>query len=335
MTVPMTAPAPRRARRLLSIPPAVAVLALGLTACGGDTGSGGDQAADGTVPVVVSTSVWGSVVSAVAGDAATVTSIINDPSGDPHSYQATARDAATVQGAKLLVSNGGGYDDFFTKLADQAPDTRKVVAVELAPADEQGHAEGGHADEGPAEGGHGHGHEGRNEHVWYDVATVRAVADRVAAELGELRPEDEQRFTDNAAAFSGRLDELEARIDRMAAEHAGTKVVATEPVAHYLLEAARLDDVTPRDFAEAIEEETDVPVAAQEAVNQLVEGRQVRVVVHNEQTETPVTEQLVAKAGAAGIPVVTVTETLPEGQTDYIAWMSKQVDELAAALSGA
>ncbi len=34
------------------------------------------------------------------------------------------------------------------------------------------------------------------------------------------------------------------------------------------------------------------------------------------------------------MPVVKVTETLPAGVTDYVAWMSRQVDALAAALDG-
>ena len=32
------------------------------------------------------------------------------------------------------------------------------------------------------------------------------------------------------------------------------------------------------------------------------------------------------------MPVVKVTETLPEGVTDYVVWMNGQIDALAAAL---
>ncbi|OZM70918.1 metal ABC transporter substrate-binding protein [Amycolatopsis antarctica] len=328
----------------------VAVLALGTAACGsGDSASGGSGDSGGKLAVTTSTNVWGSVVSAIGGDQVEVRSIIDDPSGDPHSYQATPEDAVDVQDAKFVLYNGGGYDDFFTKLAEQAPEARKVVAFDVSGKGAEGsgaeaghdheHAEGEaghdheHAEGSGGEAGHDHEH-GVNEHVWYDLPTVSKVADQVAAELGQLRPEAKQTFDGNATAFKGRIDELTGKAAKIGGDRPGAKVLATEPVAHYLLEAAKLTDATPEDFSKAIEEESDVPVAAQDAVNQLVTGKQVRAVVHNSQTSTPVTDQLVANARSAGLPVVDVTETLPEGQSDYIAWMTQEVDALTGALSG-
>ncbi len=65
----------------------------------------------------------------------------------------------------------------------------------------------------------------------------------------------------------------------------------------------------------------------------MVTGKQVALLVNNAQTESPVTTQLGDKARAAGLPVVDVTESLPEGVTDYVVWMSKQVDALAEAVA--
>lgn len=341
-------------------------LAVSTAACG--SGSGGAESGDGKVRIAASTNVWGSVAGAVGGDQVDVKTIIDDPGGDPHSYEASPEDAVDVQDAQVVVYNGGGYDDFVTKLAEQAPDARQIVAFDLSgkggehedgaaedSAHEEGaHEEGAHEDGNHEEGAHeegthedgnhdheGHDHEGHshdhgdvNEHVWYDLPTVAKVAEQVAAQLGELRPEAKQAFADNAAAFTAGIDELVAKAAKIGTDGPGTKIIATEPVAHYLLEAAKAEDVTPPEFSKAIEEERDVSVAAQDAVNQLVEGRQVQAVVHNPQTSTPVTEQLVAKAKAAGLPVVDVTETLPAGEGDYIAWMTKEVDALAGALSG-
>jgi zinc/manganese transport system substrate-binding protein len=323
----------RRTGRLLTITSAATAFALGLAGCGGGGSPEAGDGADGAVGVVASTNVWGSVVSAVGGDQVSVKAIIDGPSGDPHSYQASAEDAADVQDAQLVLYNGGGYDDFFTGLAGQAPDTRKLVAFDIAgKAAEEPHAEESHGEEAHADE-HGYAHGAVNEHVWYDLESVGKVADQVAAQLGELRPAEAQTFTENATAFKGELDQLTGRIEQIGAERAGIPVLATEPVAHYLLEAAKLDNVTPAEFSRAVEEETDVPVAAQNQVNQLLSGKQVDAVVNNVQTVTPVTEQVVTKAGEAGIPVVSMTETLPEGETGYIAWMSAQVNELAGALN--
>ena len=63
----------------------------------------------------------------------------------------------------------------------------------------------------------------------------------------------------------------------------------------------------------------------------LINSRQVAEVVLNEQTVTEVTKQVQAAAESAGIPVVPVTETLPDGK-DYLGWQRDTADRLTAAL---
>ncbi|WP_340685391.1 zinc ABC transporter substrate-binding protein [Amycolatopsis coloradensis] len=306
----------RRTKSVFAAVSALAVLALGATACASSdkasTGSGSQNASAANpgggekIKVVASTDVWGSVVTAVGGDKVEVTSIIHDPSADPHSYETTASDAVAAKNAKLTLSNGGGYDDFFSKLADQATGAQKLVAVDIAATGNE------------------------NEHVWYSLPGVEKVADQVAAKLGEIQPASKDAFTANATAFKGKTQELLKKVSGLGAS--GAKVVATEPVAHYLLDSAKVTDATPPAFAEAVEAEQDVPAAALNEVKQLISGKQVKALVNNAQTTTPVTQQVVGDAKNAGIAVIDVTETLPQGVTDYIAWMTKEVDALAGAL---
>lgn len=302
---------------------AVSAMALVLAACG--TGEGNAERGD-KIAVVASTDAWGSVVSAVGGDRVSVKSIIDNPTGDPHSYESTAEDGLAFAEAKLAVYNGGGYDEFAAQLAKQTPDVAAINAFELAGKAAEAEEEE-HGDEDEA----GHEHGEVNEHVWYDLATVAKVADDVAAKLGEIEPDKAQEFTDNAKAFKSELDGLTEKLKNVRAGQASVKVVATEPVAHYLLEAAGLTDATPPAFSNAIEGETDVPVGAQDEVNKLIEGKRILAVINNPQTETPVTQQLLATAERAGVPVVDVTETLPEGEQGYLEWVGSQVEVLGAA----
>ncbi len=316
-------------RRRRTIGVAATAVALTLGACGSDEPA---ENADDGIAVVASTDVWGSVVSAVGGDLVSVTSIIDDPAADPHSYESTATDGLEVADAELVVYNGGGYDDFAGKLAEQAGDVPVIEAFALSGYSEDAHAEEAHAEDeahGHDEDAHDHG---ANEHVWYDLPTVAKVADEVAEQLAEIQPEHAETFTGNAAAFQAELGELTKRLAEIGAEQPDAAVLATEPVAHYLLDGAGLTDSTPDSFSRAIEGETDVPVAAQDEVNQLIEGKRVVAVINNPQTETPVTEQVLIQAQNSGVPVVDMTETLPEGETDYLTWISGQVDALAAAV---
>ncbi|MEV0680839.1 zinc ABC transporter substrate-binding protein [Actinosynnema sp. NPDC050436] len=302
-----------------------AVTAVALSACGGSPAS---PNADGRIKVVASTNVWGSVVKAVGGDAVDVTAIINDPSGDPHSYNSKPSDVALVKDAQLVIFNGGGYDDFFATLL--TTETEKAKKIETFPLSGKAHDHAEPETTAAEAPGHGHDHE-VNEHVWYDLDTVRKVADQAAADLSEIAPDKKAAFTDNAARFGSAVEELHRKLDGAGK---GRKVLQTEPVAHYLLDAAGVEDVTPETFSEAVEGETDIPAAALADVTRLVDSKQVAAVVDNVQTENPAVKQVVAKAGQAGVPVVQVTETLPEGVTGYVDWMTKQVDALAAALRG-
>jgi zinc/manganese transport system substrate-binding protein len=287
------------------------LLAAALTAagCAGSTGASGNSA-DGRIPVATSTNVWGSVVGAVGGDAVEVRSIIADPSADPHSYESKPSDATAVAGAKLVVYNGHGYDDFFGKLVGGTRGAKQIVAFEES----------------------GKAGDDSNEHVWYDLPTVQRVADDTARDLAELAPDRRDQFTRNAQDFDARVDALLARVRAIGAAAPGAKALVTEPLPEYLLDAAGVRDVTPKDFSGAIENQSDPPAAAIAAVDDLIASRQVAVLVTNAQTESPLTRQVEDRARAAGIPVVPVTETLPQGVTSYLDWMGSQVDALARAV---
>jgi zinc/manganese transport system substrate-binding protein len=109
-------------------------------------------------------------------------------------------------------------------------------------------------------------------------------------------------------------------------------VAQTEPIAHYLLVAAELKDATPEEFTNAIEDGNDPSPAAIAATRQLLSEKQARALVYNIQTQDKVTQDMRTTAETAGVPVVEVTETLPEG-LDYIQWQTQTAESLANALS--
>lgn len=312
---------------LVLVPAAALVLAGCAPTAAGD---------DGVLRVVASTSVYGDIAASVAGDLAEVESIITSTAQDPHSYEVTARDRLALEGADLVVYNGGGYDHFIdTVLEAMADEPETVEAVDVAglEGDDHDHADEGGDDGHDAEDGHDdHGHlDGVNEHVWYDVHVMEAVAHEIAHELAELDPDNADAYEANAAAFADGLASVEADIDALRERAAGLGVVITEPVPGYLLAEAGFDDVTPEGFSEAIEEGTDVPPALLAAVLAAVGDGRAALVTNNPQTAGPETEDVLAAARAAGVPVVDFLELLPEG-LNYAEWMTANVAALAAAL---
>jgi len=287
-----------------------AALALaGVAGCGSDD----TAAADDGVHVVASTDVYGDLVATIGGDRVDVTSVINDPSADPHSYEASVRTQLAVSEADLVVQNGGGYDDFMqTLLSAGSGDPTVLTAVEVAGVDTDA--------------------EGFNEHVWYDLAAMSDLAGEVADALSRIDPDGADDYAANAGQLEQGIGDLVTREEQARTTTDGAGVAITEPVPGYLLDALGAQDRTPAEFSEAVEEGGDVSPAVLRQTLDLFSGGQVRALVYNEQTTGPETEQVLDAARAAGVAVVPVTETLPDGE-DYLSWMGGNLDAVVAALS--
>ena len=299
--------------------------ALALSACSASE-DGGDSGGDGTIRVVASTNVYGNILETVGGEYVSVESIINRPSQDPHSYEATARDKLAVSEASVVVLNGGGYDSFMEILVKEESVASENVlnAVQISGLEEEGHADEEHAEEETGGDHAGHSHGAFNEHVWYDPEAMGLLAEAAAERLAELDPENEQVFRDNAADFNTGIQDLEQRLDGLRDQASGRDVAMTEPVPAYLLEDAGLHNVTPDDFTESVEEGQDVPPAVLKTMQDLMASGSIAFLAYNEQTSTAQTEAVRRTAEDAGVPVVDFSETLPENE-DYLAWMNRNV----------
>jgi len=287
-------------------------LIAGVVGCSSDHNAGSDHQ-HATASVVASTNVWGSVASAVVGDHASVKAIISNPADDPHSFEATPSDAASIADASLVVYNGGGYDHWVDDVLSSHRNVQAVDAYSLLSSSVPQPA---------------------NEHVFYDLETVKAVAQQIADRLSQSDAEHSEAYKTNADKFAQQADTIAAAERAIGASHPGATVVATEPVAHYLLVNSGIVDKTPEGFTKSIEEDTDPSPADLAAVLDLLKNRQVSALVYNTQTQTDVTKQIQDAANQASVPIITVTETLPAG-TDYLTWQRQTVDQLASQLDKA
>ena len=275
--------------------------------------SSGGSAAGSSLSVVASTNVWASVARAVGGDSVTVTSILDDPSADPHSFEASPKVKLAMSEAAVVIVNGGGYDDWAVSTAESLDPVPTMIDASQA-------------------SGLDTSVDGFNEHVFYDLDAVGTVADAIAEKLAAADPGQAGTFTANAATFSAALGELKGEVTALGAKHPGTKVVVTEPVPGYLIQTLGFTDVTPPSFSEAVEAESEVSVKDLADTEALLTSKTATLLFNNTQTGGPVTDQLVAAAESSGVGVVGVTETLPAGVTDYLTWMRDNLTEVATAL---
>ena len=260
---------------------------------------------DGRVHIVASTSVYGDVAAQVGGGLASVTSFIDGPNIDPHSFEASARNQLAIADADLVIENGGGYDPFMDALVAASGSRASVInAYEVS------------------------GLTGPNEHVWYSFDAMKRVVAAIVGELSTIDPTNSTTYKRNGDTLIAEITGLTTRAAEIATE--GNAAV-TELVPVYLLEEVGLVNVTPPDFTEAIEEGNDVPPLALQATLRLFTDGTVRVLAYNTQTASPETERVREAAEDAGVAVVEFTETLPAGE-NYVSWMTANLNALASAL---
>ena len=316
---------------------ATALAGLSLVLSGCSTTAASQQAGSGTIEVVTSTNVYGGIVREIGGDKVNVKALISKASQDPHSYEATTQDKLAISKARLVVENGGGYDDFVHKLAEDSKlDQNSIIdAVEvsgLAPAEEpEATSTPAATTEGTDEHGHAGEHGEFNEHVWYNFDAMTKLADAIEARLAALEPASASTFQANADSFKEEIAGLSDQVASLKATAAQAPVAVTEPVPLYLLEAAGLVNKTPADYTAAIEEETDVPPAVLKEATELAGSKDIKLLAYNTQTEGPQTQALKKASEAAGVPVVDFSETLPEGKS-YVEWMGGNVENIKQAL---
>lgn len=165
--------------------------------------------------VVVTYSILGDLVQQVAGDRVALTVLVG-AEGDPHTYQPTPRDSATIGAATLIFENGLEFeswlDDIFVASGSQA--TRVPVSTGVTPLaaakEEHGHGEEEHSEEEHSEEEHSHGE--FDPHIWQDPINAQAMVVVIRDALIAADPDNRATYTANAAAYTTELQALDSFI---------------------------------------------------------------------------------------------------------------------------
>jgi len=263
------------------------------------------------INVVAAENFYGDIARQTGGDNVAVTSILSSPDQDPHLFEASPSTAKALAGAKVVIANGADYDPWMEKLlkANKTPGRKEILAAALA---------GKKA--------------GDNPHLWYNPATVKAVAKKLSVELASIDPAHKADYEKGAASFVDSLKPLDAKIAEMRKKYAGSPITASEPVFGYMAELLGLK-VHNEKFALAVMNNTEPSVSEVAAFQNDLKGHKVKVMLYNAQASEPAVQRLVQMAKDEKIPVVGVSETEPPGVT-YQQWMTSQLDALDKALSG-
>ena len=290
---------------------AIAALAsVGMLASVAACGSGRSSSEkNGTIEVVASVNQWGTVAKTLGGDNVNVTSIINSTNVDAHDYEPTTSDIAKLQKAQVIIVNGAGYDAWAVKAAQSA----NATIVNAA-------AVGGVND-------------GENPHVWFSADVRKAVAQAITEAYEQADAAKKSDFDKLHDQWKSEENNVESKIAEVKQKSDGLAYAATESVASYLAEDMGLADATPSGYAQATANESEpTPTDIKQFTDALKAG-EIKLLVVNTQEESELTGKITNAAKSANVPMVELTEQMPEQYDSLTAWMEGLVDAFSQVIA--
>lgn len=290
---------------------AIAALAsVGMLASVAACGSGQSTSEkNGTIEVAASVNQWGTVAKALGGDNVNVTSIINSTNVDAHDYEPTTSDIAKLQKAQVIIVNGAGYDAWAVKAAQ----TANAIIVNAAEI--------------------GGVNDGENPHVWFSADVRKAVAQAITEAYEQADAAKKNDFDKMNDQWTADENNVESEIAEVKQKTDGLAYAATESVASYLAEDMGLADATPSGYARATANESEpTPTDIKQFTDALKAG-EIKLLVVNTQEESELTGKITDAAKSVEVPMVELTEQMPEQYDSLTAWMEGLVDAFSQAIA--
>ncbi|WP_458108727.1 metal ABC transporter substrate-binding protein [Arthrobacter sp. R3-55] len=231
----------------------IIALALGVSACGGNSSAEGDDK-----PVVLTTfTVLADIAKNVAGDKLRVESITK-AGAEIHGYEPTPGDIRKAAQADLILDNGLNLEAWFAQFVEDLDVPHAVVSdgVDVMPIAEDSY-------------------QGKpNPHAWMSPKNVQIYAENMAKAFAKLDPSHASEFEANAKSYNAQLqsvqDEMVSKLSVLSEKQRA--LVTCEGAFSYLARDAGLKEVyiwavnaeqqaTPQQITRAIEfvKENQVP----------------------------------------------------------------------------
>ncbi|MBY0339282.1 MAG: zinc ABC transporter substrate-binding protein [Acetobacteraceae bacterium] len=232
--------------------------------------------------VVASFSILGDLAREVGGERIALT-MLAGPDVDAHHFQPRPSHAEALRGAAVAIRNGWGFDPWFERLLRstnfrgvQVTATEGITPLEARPTP-------------------GHNHGPADPHAWQDVRHAARYARTIAAGLARADAAGAATYQAAAAAFSTRLDALDAWVRAQVATvpEARRVVVTSHDAFAYFSAAYGVRFLAPQGVAKQAE-----PSAQQVAqLIRQIRGQGITAVFLENMTNPATLERLAAEAG--------------------------------------
>ena len=287
-------------------------MATALVASGFASSAASASTKSGVIIAVGAENEYANVLSQIGGKYVKVSSILNNPNTDPHTFEASASVAEVVSKAELIVQNGVGYDSFMNNIEAASPNSkRKVITVQNVlglPSDT------------------------KNPHLWYNPKTMPAVSKVMAKDLEEIEPSHKAYFEANLAKFNASLEPWFKAIAAFKAKYARNPRRGDRTGRGLSSRSDGREDLDPVGLPSGHHERRRPAPEDITLEDGYFTKHQVKVFCYNQQVVDSLTTLDSTTALKNKVPVVGVYETMPTPGYDYQTWMEAEVASIQAAV---
>lgn len=257
--------------------------------------------------VIAAENDYGEVAKEIGGPYVKVTSILNNPNQDPHLFTTNPSTAVAIAKADIIVYNGVDYDPWMQPLLVNHKKGYVIVVAELMGIKS-----------------------GSNPHIWYLPETMPVYAKHLTGILSEMDPAHQLFFQNQLKKFSLSYQPILKKIQRLHEKFNQISVIATEPVFNDMAQAIGLK-MHGEEFQLSIMNDVPPTFSQVKAFEDDIRNHLVKVFIYNNQVINPATKKMLSLAESENIPVVGVSETMPNDLT-YVQWIMQELNQLEGAL---
>jgi zinc transport system substrate-binding protein len=300
------------------IPAALVALALMVATGCAESGRGGSASEGPRVSAAVyplefvATEVGGAEVEVVN---------LSPPGVEPHDLEVSPDQVRSLAQSDLVLFVGGGFQPAVEDIVDDLSGIPVVDGLETQ--EELLEAEHSHEAEGEEEADHGE----TDPHFWLDPQRLVPLGELVAAELGDVDPENTQIYKDNSSSLAQALARLDREYEAALEDCERNELIVSHEAFGYLTERYGLEQVG----VSGIDPEAEPTPGRLAEVAGLAGERGATTIFFEEQVAPDIAEVLSDEIGA-GVDVLDPLEFRPEGDLDYFDVMRANLEAMTAAL---
>lgn len=273
------------------------------------------------VKVIATFSILADLVKNVGGDRVEITSLV-PVNGDAHVYAPSPADARKLADAKVVFTNGLGFEGWIPRLV-KASGTKAVVIV----------ATKGVKPRKMEETGHGHDHAEADPHAWQSVANAKIYVANIRDALVGADPAGKVAYDANAAAYTSKLDVLEAEVKGQVGNIPADRrrIITTHDAFGYFKAAYGVDFIAPQGVS------TESEASAKDVAKIIAQIKKQKIpAVFLENVSDPRLLERIANESGAKVGGTLYSDALTDEKgkaPTYIDMMKHNIRTLSAALT--